>query len=407
MPEFAYTARATSGQNESGTVTAANRHEALRTLADRALFPLQLADQKSEPLGERLPFPLRRKIKPEVLADTFTQLSDLLENGVPLLDALRILAAQATEPRLADVLTQVKDQVADGTNLDTALEHFPDVFPNLSVSMVRAGLEGAFLEEALQRVSSFLRKQDALRAQVIGALTYPLILAVGGLGVTLFLVIFVVPMFQGFFDRLERAGTGLPAVTVILLALSHFLLRYGLFVAAGCAGLAILARKLLATEAGLDWADRWKLRIPLAGTIFHESAVSRFCRVLGTLLRNGVPILKSLEISSGSSGNRLLSSAIIASAEHISTGELLSRPLAESGLIPAPVMAMIRVAEESNSLDDVLVKIADRMDQKIQRRLDVMVRMVEPMMLLLIGGMVMFIIIGILLPVFDLNSTFD
>ena len=154
-------------------------------------------------------------------------------------------------------------------NLDTALEHFPDVFPNLSVSMVRAGLEGAFLEEALQRVSSFLRKQDALRAQVIGALTYPLILAVGGLGVTLFLVIFVVPMFQGFFDRLERAGTGLPAVTVILLALSHFLLRYGLFVAAGCAGLAVLARKLLGTEAGLDWADRWKLRIPLALSLIH------------------------------------------------------------------------------------------------------------------------------------------
>ena len=407
MPEFAYTARATSGQNETGTVTAANRHEALRSLADRALFPLQLADQKSEPLGERLAFTLRRKIKPEVLADTFTQMSDLLENGVPLLDSLRILAAQATEPRLADVLTQVRDQVADGTNLDAALEHFPDVFPKLSVSMVRAGLEGAFLEEALQRVSSFLRKQDALRAQVIGALTYPLILAVGGLGVTLFLVIFVVPMFQGFFDRLERAGTGLPLVTVILLGLSHFLLRYGLLVAAACAGLVILARKLLSTEAGLDWADRWKLRIPLAGTIFHESAVSRFCRVLGTLLRNGVPILKSLEISSGSSGNRLLSSAIIASAEHISTGELLSRPLAESGLIPAPVMAMIRVAEESNSLDEVLVKIADRMDQKIQRRLDVMVRMVEPMMLLLIGGMVMFIIIGILLPVFDLNSTFD
>lgn len=407
MPEFAYTARATSGQNETGTVTAANRHEALRSLADRALFPLQLADQKSEPLGERLAFTLRRKIKPEVLADTFTQMSDLLENGVPLLDSLRILAAQATEPRLADVLTQVRDQVADGTNLDAALEHFPDVFPKLSVSMVRAGLEGAFLEEALQRVSSFLRKQDALRAQVIGALTYPLILAVGGLGVTLFLVIFVVPMFQGFFDRLERAGTGLPLVTVILLGLSHFLLRYGLLVAAACAGLVILARKLLSTEAGLDWADRWKLRIPLAGTIFHESAVSRFCRVLGTLLRNGVPILKSLEISSGSSGNRLLSSAIIAAAEHISTGELLSRPLAESGLIPAPVMAMIRVAEESNSLDEVLVKIADRMDQKIQRRLDVMVRMVEPMMLLLIGGMVMFIIIGILLPVFDLNSTFD
>ena len=169
----------------------------------------------------------------------------------------------------------------------------------------------------------------------------------------------------------------------------------------------MLIRKLLGTEAGLLWADRWKLKIPLAGIIFHESAISRFCRVLGTLLRNGVPILKSLKISSDSSGNRLLSSAIAESAEHISAGELLSQPLAASRLIPAPVMAMIRVAEESNSLDDVLIKIANRMDQKIQRRLDVMVRMIEPVMLLLIGAMVMFIIVGILLPVFDLNSTFD
>ena len=407
MPEFAYTARAASGKNEAGTITASGRKEALRALTDRALFPLQLTDGESQVSASRFTLKWRQRIKPEVLADTFTQLSDLLENGVPLLDSLQILAQQAAEPRLAEVVKQVHDQVADGTNLDAALAHFPDVFPGLAVSMVRAGLEGAFLEEALQRVASFLRKQDALRAQVVGALTYPLILAVGGLGVTLFLVVFIVPMFQGFFDRLERTGTGLPLVTLLLLGLSHFLLRYGWLVAAGCIGSGLLIRKLLGTEAGLLWADRWKLKIPLAGIIFHESAISRFCRVLGTLLRNGVPILKSLKISSDSSGNRLLSSAIAESAEHISAGELLSQPLAASRLIPAPVMAMIRVAEESNSLDDVLIKIANRMDQKIQRRLDVMVRMIEPVMLLLIGAMVMFIIVGILLPVFDLNSTFD
>jgi len=153
--------------------------------------------------------------------------------------------------------------------------------------------------------------------------------------------------------------------------------------------------------------DQFKLKIPIAGRIFHDTAVSRFCRVLGTLLKNGVPILKSLDISSASTGNILLQETIQRAAENISAGNLLSQPLAASGLIPTQIMAMIRVAEESNALDQVLVKIADRMDQKIERRLDMFVTLIEPLMLLLIGAMVMFVIVGVLLPVFDLNSAID
>jgi type II secretory pathway component PulF len=191
------------------------------------------------------------------------------------------------------------------------------------------------------------------------------------------------------------------------LAVSDGLLKYGIFVAAAAVGLVVLLRKAIGTEKGRRVFDTMKVKAPLVGPVFHAMSVSRFCRVLGTLLRNGVPILKSLDISSESTGNVLLAETIRQSADNISTGNSLAAPLAASGLVPPQVMAMIRVAEESNSLETVLVKIADRMDEKSERRLDALVRLIEPLMLLGIGAMVMFIIIGVLLPVFDMNTALD
>ena len=404
MPEFAYTARSSLGQDSSGVISAGSRREAIALLAEKSLFPLRVEIQAG-PTGRIKRFVLRRRVKSEVLADTFTQLSDLLSNGVPLLQSLDILARQTVDERLAEVLKDIRGRVADGTGLDQSLANHPSVFSPLSVSMVRAGLEGAFLEEALERIASFLRKQEALRMKIIGSMTYPAILAVVGVGVTIFLVTFVVPMFQEFFDRLERSGTGLPLVTIILVSTSQFLVRYGLLLAGALALLAVGIRKWMVTDSGRVFMDRWKLKIPVAGKIFHDTAVARFCRVLGTLLRNGVPLLTALRISSESTGNQLLQRAVLESVETISSGDSLSRPLAASGLIPPQVMAMISVAEEANTLDTVLVRIADRIDERIERQLDMMVRMVEPVMLLMIGSMVLFIIVGVLLPVFDLNAS--
>ncbi|MCU0960512.1 MAG: type II secretion system F family protein [Pirellulaceae bacterium] len=404
MPDFAYTARSVQGQDSSGVISAGSRREAIALLAERSLFPLRVEAQAAA--GERrIAFGLRRSIKSEVLADTFTQLSDLLSNGVPLLESLDILARQAFDPRLGAILQDVRTQVADGTALDTALASHPRVFTPLAISMVRAGLEGAFLEEALERIASFLRKHEALRMKIIGSMTYPAILAVVGVGVTIFLVSFVVPMFQGFFDRLERSGTGLPWITVLLVTSSEILVRYGLIIGGAVVAVVLALRRWTQTPGGRAWMDRWKLKIPLAGKIFHDTAVARLCRVLGTLLRNGVPLLTALRISSESTGNRLLQQAVLASVDTVSSGDTLSRPLAACGLIPSQIMAMIRIAEEANTLDEVLVRVADRIDERIERQLDIMVRMVEPVMLLLIGTMVLFIIVGILLPVFDLNAS--
>ena len=404
MPEFAYTARSVQGQDSSGVISAGSRREAIALLAEKSLFPLRVAVQAAE--GERkLRLPWQRRVKTEGLADTFTQLADLLSNGVPLLESLNILAQQCVDQRLAEVLQDVRRQVADGTGLDTALASHGRVFSPLAISMVRAGLEGAFLEEALERIASFLRKHEALRMKIIGAMTYPAILAVVGVGVPIFLVVGIVPMFQEFFDRLERSGTGLPLITIILVAASQLLVHYGLFVAGAGVALVIMLRKWTRTATGRAVSDHLKLKIPVAGRIFHDTAVARFCRVLGTLLRNGVPLLTALRISSESTGNQLLQQAVLESVETVSSGDSLSRPLAACGLIPPQVMAMIRIAEEANTLDEVLVRIADRIDERIERQLDIMVRMVEPIMLLVIGSMVLFIIVGVLLPVFDLSGS--
>lgn len=404
MTDFAYTAKSLTGERLSGKVAASSRTEAMQKLRSQSLFPMTLVDQQaSRPSWTKISLPSR--ITKEQTADVCAQLADLLTNGVPMLESLKILADASENPRLAEACLRIHDSVSQGDSLDVAMSKESGIFSELTLSMVRAGQEGAFLEEALQRTANFLRKQDEMRSKIIGALTYPIILGFVGTIIVAAMVVFLVPKFQPFFDRLEQNGSGLPLITVILLGASHTMMHYGLFVILGIAGIVAIVIRAINTPAGHRVLDQIKLKTPVAGAIFHDAAVSRACRVLGTMLKNGVPLLKSLRISSESTGNILLAEAMMKSAENVTAGDSLSKPLAASGLIPPQVMAMIRVAEESNTLDEVLVKISDRIDSRIERKLEVMVRMIEPMMLIFIGGMVLFVIVGVLLPVFDLNSS--
>jgi type II secretory pathway component PulF len=400
MPEFAYKARNRAGSAVNGTITATNRREAVCALGDRELFPVSV--ETSAPA--RGPWQRKRRIKTHLLATTLTQMADLLQSGVPLLRSLDVLAEQAVHPALAEVLGDVRNQVAEGKPLDESMARHPHVFSELTVSMVRAGSEGAFLEDALKRTADFLEKQEELRGRIVGAMTYPAILASAGCVITVVLIVFFVPKFSELFARLEEQG-GLPVATVMLLAISDIMGKYGLLVAGALVAMVVWFRRQLRTEAGRLLADRAKLRVPLAGKIFLGYAISRFCRVLGTLLRNGVPLLKSLEISSDSTGNRVLSAAIRRSAENVSSGETLARPLAECGLIPRPVMAMISVAEESNNLDNVLINIADGIDRQTSTQLDLFVRLLEPLTLLIMASAILFVLIALLLPVFQMSST--
>ncbi len=404
MTDFAYTAKSTTGEKRSGTIAAASRSEAMQRLRSQSLFPMTLVDRKvgKSPLAS---FSLPVRVTKEQTADFCGQLADLLSNGVAMLESLKILAEATENPRLKVISMRIHEAVSQGDSLDVAMSKESAMFSELTLSMVRAGQEGAFLEEALQRTAMFLRKQDEMRSKIVGALAYPIILGIVGSIITTLMVVFLVPKFQPFFDRLEQNGTGLPWITIVLLGTSHLMLNYGLFVLLAMAAIGLGVYRAIKTTTGRRIVDQLKLNTPMVGSIFHDAAVSRACRVLGTMLRNGVPLLRSLRISSESTGNTLLAEAMMKSVENVTAGDTLSKPLAASGLIPPQVMAMIRVAEESNTLDEVLIKIADRIDNRIERRLEVIVRMIEPMMLILIGGMVMFVIVGVLLPVFDLNSS--
>lgn len=210
MPDFAYVAKTVAGERREGVIEAQSRHAALRGLRRQQLFPLTVKDAKPEGLGGGGGLQLPSKIKKEQVADLSTQLADLLSNGVPMLEALQILGDVTVHPRLRAAIRRIHDAVAEGATLDQAMAREPAIFSELTLSMVRAGQEGAFLEDALQRTSGFLRKQDEMRSKIVGALTYPIILGVVGTVITMGMIVFLVPKFQPFFDRLEASAAGCP-----------------------------------------------------------------------------------------------------------------------------------------------------------------------------------------------------
>ncbi|MEZ6048502.1 MAG: type II secretion system F family protein [Planctomycetaceae bacterium] len=321
MPEFAYKARSAAGDQLTGLLTANSKREALNMLNERSLFPLSVEDAKGGSSPFNFSFKFKKRIKAEAIAQTLTQLSDLLINGVSILESLKLMSQEATHPELKEVLTDVHDRMVEGSTLEDAVVRHPQVFDELTVSMIRAGSEGAFLEDALKRTADFLELQEEMKARVKGAMMYPAFLLVVGVLAVTGILIFLVPKFKPLFASLEKKG-GLPGPTTALLTISNFLgSPWGLSLLFVLVGGVVLLKKWLATENGKIKFDKWRLKIPVAGNIFLGSAVARFTRVLGTLLQNGVPLLRALEISKDSSGSKVLSLAIAKSAENVTSGK--------------------------------------------------------------------------------------
>ncbi len=398
MQEFAYVARDATGQRVSGTISASSSREVLSILAGKSLFPIEVSS------AERSARFSRSRVKGQVMAITYAQMASLLRSGVPLLRSIDVLRKQASNQTLNRVLGEVRERVEQGEALGEAMGRYPRVFNEMAVNMVRAGGEGGFLEEALERVAQFTEQQEDLKSRTTGALAYPVFLGVVGSTIVFCLVVFFVPKFGELFQTLRDRGE-LPVLTDWLLAFSSALQGWGLFLLPGLVVVGVLLKRHLATEEGHRLRDRIKLKLPLLGPVFLNLAVARFCRVLGTLLRNGVPILKSLDISREAAGNRILSEAIENASENISSGESLATPLRASGHFPPTVVEMISVAEESNTLDNVLIEIADGLEKRTARRLDLAVRLLEPILLLILAGAVLFVVIALLLPVIKMSST--
>lgn len=399
MPDFAYIARDLQGKKITGTISAGTEREAVAQLSGQSLFPLRVSTENAIPIWRR-----GRRVSGQQLATTYAQLSALLRSGVPLLRSLDVLKRQSSNRKLQDVLEDVRERVEDGATLSDAMGQHPRTFGYLTISMVRAGGEGGFLEDSLARIADFTEQQEDLKSRTMGALAYPIFLSVVGSLVVFGLLIFFVPNFGQIFEQMREDGE-LPKLTEALMWTSDTLKRWGIVILIAGTALVLFLRGQLETARGKRWADAWKIRLPIMGNIFLNLAVARFCRVLGTLLHNGVPILKSLDISRDATGNRVLSEAIEQASENISAGDSLATPLAACGHFPNTVVEMIAVAEESNTLDSVLIDVADGLEKRTARRLDLAVRLLEPIMLLILAGIVLLVVIALLLPIFKMSST--
>ncbi|MBP3959474.1 type II secretion system F family protein [Gemmata sp. G18] len=402
MPDFTFEALARTGTKSTGTLTASSEREAALILDGRGLFPLKIGRAKTQASSAGGLFGGR--VSGRATATLFSQLADLLHSGVPLLRSLELLERQSTNRALQSVLRDIRARVADGTGLAQAMAFHPKVFNELAVSMVRAGQEGGFLEDVLKRIAAFVEHQEDLKAKVVGSLAYPVFLAFAGFGVVAVLMVFFVPKFESIFEKLKEKGE-MPDITTLLLWISHTLQGYWWLMLGAVIALGIGFRTWSQTPNGRLIVDKLKIRLPLFGPVFMGLALSRFCRILGTMLHNGIPLLKSLHISKDSTGNKVLAAAVEQAAENVTAGQKLADPLRKSGHFPTDIVEMITIAEEANSLEKVLIDVADGLDKRTARNLELMVKLLEPIMLLFMAVVVGTIAVGLLMPVFKISNT--
>ena len=401
MADFSYVAMS-GGKRSTGVLSASSERDALAQLDSRGMMALKLEALKTVPAGQG------KSVNPRVLAAFFSQLADLLQAGVPLLRSLELLERQTSNPALSFVLKDVRATVSDGTGLAQSMGKHPKEFGELAVSMVLAGQEGGFLEDVLRRIADFTEQQEDLKAKVIGALAYPAVLAGLGTVILLVLILFFVPKFEQVFDRLKEKGQ-MPALTTGLLWVSNTLSNPLIFV-------PLVGVIFLGFGAFTAWAssprgryqiDSLRLKIPGAGRIYLSLALARFTRILGTMLANGIPILQALRIAKDSTGNKVLAEAIEQSAENVKGGDSLATPLIQCKYFPRDIVEMVAVGEESNQLEKVLVDVANGLEKRTSRELELFVRLLEPLMLVVMAGLVLLVVAGLLLPIFRMSSVIE
>ncbi|MFZ4817674.1 MAG: type II secretion system F family protein [Limisphaerales bacterium] len=393
MPKFRYTALNADGRQVSGQLEAEGEGAAVRILGERQLFPVNIASADASQSK-------RRRVSSRDIGMMYGQLADLIGSGVPMLRALDSLIRSTVNSQLKAILKEVRTAVADGQTLTDALRKFPEVFPPLHTSMVQAGERASFLEDVLRSLSEFLERLDELRAKVMGAMIYPALLSALGATVMAGALIFFVPKFEPLLSGAQK-----PLPTVLLFGASTILRSYWYIVALVLAGLIGALVSALSKESSRRTLEIWQHRVPVVGTALKMLAITRFCRILGTMLANGVPMLGALKIAKDATGSRLLGEKIAIAAESIRDGKSLSGPLSQGGLFPDQIMAMITVAEESNKLDKVLLQIANTVERRTNQQVDQSVRLIEPVILCLVAAGIGFLALGLLLPIFTLAGS--
>ena len=412
MPIFQYKGLQANGAVAEGQLEANGRQEAFAQMAGLGLRPVSLAEKAAAGNGQGLALPASlsslslfkrsEKISARALENFTRLLSSLLAAGVPLSRALVILYKEAATPAASAKWKEIHDLVIDGMSLADAMGKSPKTFPRVYTAMVQAGETGGFLDLVLAQIADFQAREKDLRSKVVAAMLYPCILLVLALAVLVFLLTFFIPRFQVIFSNF---GAALPLPTQIVLAASHVIRSYGLLVVIGLFIAGFLVRNWVASEKGKRIWEGLMLRAPLVGPLVAQFAMARFCRMLGTLLGAGVPLVQGLNVARKSIGNQILVDAVSQSIERVQQGGQLGASLAEcSGLFPSSVLEMISVAEESGKLDQELVRIANVTEGDLDRELKTAVAFAEPLMLFFIAGFIGTIFISMVLPIFTMQE---
>lgn len=400
MPRFDYTGYDSTGRKAAGTVEGSSRRAALEQLRNDGIFPGTLEEEGTQRSGSFLAS-LRERVGSAELAATARQLATLLGAGLPLDEALATVAAQLEQPRLARALGQVREAVMQGETLHAALARHPRFFPQLFLGMVEVGESSGTLDQTLGRLADFLEDQARLQSRITAALTYPLLMAVVGSGVLFFLVVFVVPKITRI---VEDLGQALPLPTLLLIKGSALLEQgWWLLLLLGLLG-GWQLRRHLRTPAGRLQCDRWLLRAPLFGHLNQMIATARLARTLATLLKSGMPLLRALEVTAGLLTNTALRRALQDTAISVREGEGLAEPLRRSGVFPPMLTQMAAIGEKSGELETMLQRVAESYEHQSELRIAALLALLEPMMILLMGGIVGFIVLAILLPIFQASS---
>jgi type II secretory pathway component PulF len=415
MPTFQYRGLQTDGTIAEGQLDAAGRPDALRQMETLGLRPVNLVEKAvaAAKNGLGLPAGLEKlgkisfkfqtqKVSVKALENFTRLLSSLLAAGVPLSRALVILYREATSPFVSAKWKEIHDLVVDGMPLADAMAKSPDVFPRVYVAMVEAGEAGGFLDVVLAQIADFQSREKELKSKVLTAMIYPCILFCLAIVVLTVLMIFCIPSLQRVFVSFHGS---LPLLTQIIIGTSHGVRSYGLFIAAGLMAAVFLVRAWFTSEKGRRVWERLVLRSPLVGPLAAQFAMVRFCRMLGTLLGAGVPLVQGLNVARRSIGNQILVDAVSGSIQRVQEGGRLGQSLADcKDLFTGAALEMISVAEESGKLDTELVRIAGVTEADLDRHLKTAVAFVEPLMLFLIAGLIGLIFIGMLLPVLTMSE---
>ena len=399
---FRYTAKDPSGSKTSGKLEAPSEQAALTALRQQGLIPIKLEAGSSSGLRREITIPgFTNRIRLKDVALMSRQFSTMVNAGLSLIKALTVLIDQVDSPALVEVLRDVRRDVEGGQSLSDAMAHHPKAFNRLYVAMIRAGEVGGVLDETLNRVSDILEANLSLRSKIRSAMAYPAVVMVLIVFVTTAMILFVVPVFEDLYADLGE-GAQLPLATRLLVTLS-VVLRSWWFLIIGFAVLGVSGfRRWLATENGrLTW-DKIRLRMPVFGKLVHKTALSRFSRTMAVLSRTGVPILQAIDIVGETTGNQVVTNALIRVRAAVRKGEGLAGQLGQHDVFPPMVVQMLAVGEETGALDAMLNKVADYYDREVEDTVSALTSLIEPLLIVFMGVSVGAILIALYVPIFNI-----